>query len=113
MKNQTDLKIKAHLIRGAFYLLLLMAMCAIPFALAQRDTGKRTLVNSSAKEAVDANVYAALAAPPYSGSGAQAQLPNISNNGRSQLLTRTEQKRPRESTSRPVTGRARPTWRTQ
>ncbi len=101
MKNQTDLKIKAHLIRGAFYLLLLMAMCAIPFALAQRDTGKRTLVNSSAKEAVAANVYAALAAPPYSGSGAQAQLPNISNNGQSQLLTRTEQSQVPTKTSGP------------
>jgi predicted outer membrane repeat protein len=32
--------IKAHLIRGAIYLLLLLAVCVIPFALAQRTTAK-------------------------------------------------------------------------
>src|SRR6266403_3357454 len=31
---------KAHLIRGAFYLLLMLAACMIPFALAQRTTAK-------------------------------------------------------------------------
>src|SRR5438067_2622443 len=44
MKKQPNLTIKAHLIRGAFYLLLLIAVCAIPFALAQsrsRETTKR------------------------------------------------------------------------
>src|SRR6476659_3687536 len=35
MKKQINPTIKAHLIRGAFYLLLLVAVCAIPFALAQ------------------------------------------------------------------------------
>jgi hypothetical protein len=40
MKKQTNISIKAHLVRGAFYLLLLLAVCAIPFALAQRDTKK-------------------------------------------------------------------------
>ena len=34
MKKQINPTIKAYLIRGAFYLLLL-AVCAIPFALAQ------------------------------------------------------------------------------
>src|SRR6267378_4177157 len=40
MKKQTNPTIKAHLIRGAFYLTLLVAVCAIPFALGrpmQRD----------------------------------------------------------------------------
>src|SRR5947208_3666436 len=37
MKKQINPTIKAHLIRGAFYLLLLVAVCAIPFALAQRS----------------------------------------------------------------------------
>src|SRR5437764_6895443 len=37
MKKQINPTIKAHLIRGAFYLLLLIAVCAIPFALAQRS----------------------------------------------------------------------------
>src|SRR5438067_4629803 len=38
MKKQINPNIKAHLIRGAFYLLLLLAVCVIPFALAQRNT---------------------------------------------------------------------------
>ncbi len=40
MKKQINPTIKAHLIRGAFYLLLLLAVCAIPFALAQRNATK-------------------------------------------------------------------------
>ena len=40
MKKQINPKLKAHLIRGAFYLLLLLAVCVIPFALAQRSTAK-------------------------------------------------------------------------
>src|SRR5438876_1769511 len=41
MKKQINPTIKAHLIRGAFYLLLLIAACAIPFALAQRNVAKQ------------------------------------------------------------------------
>ena len=41
MKRQINPTIKAHLIRGAFYLLLLLAVCAIPFALAQRNPAAR------------------------------------------------------------------------
>jgi len=43
MKQQINPTIKAHLIRGGFYLLVLLAFCVIPFALAQsrsRGTGK-------------------------------------------------------------------------
>ena len=40
MKKQINATIKAHLIRGAFYLLLLVTVCAIPFALAQRSATK-------------------------------------------------------------------------
>jgi hypothetical protein len=40
MKKNTNLTIRAHLLRGAFYLLLLLAVCVIPFALAQRTTAK-------------------------------------------------------------------------
>ena len=39
MKKQLNPTIKAHLIRSAFYLLLLLGVCAIPFALAQRNAG--------------------------------------------------------------------------
>ena len=44
MKKQTNPDIKAHLIRSAFYVLLLLAVCVIPFALAQRGAGKRAFV---------------------------------------------------------------------
>ena len=42
MKKQINPTIKAHLLRGAFYLLLLLVACAIPFALAQRNAAKRS-----------------------------------------------------------------------
>ena len=45
MKKQINPTIKAHLIRGAFYLLLLVAVCAIPFALAQRNSTGRNFPN--------------------------------------------------------------------
>jgi hypothetical protein len=40
MKRQISPTVKAHLIRGALYLLLLLAASVIPFALAQRTTAK-------------------------------------------------------------------------
>src|SRR5690349_17564168 len=49
MKKQINPTIKAHLIRGAFYLLLLVAVCAIPFALAQRNTIKRSVATTENK----------------------------------------------------------------
>src|SRR5205823_11828316 len=42
MKKQTEPNIKAHLLRGAFYLLLLVTVCVIPFALGQRTTTKQS-----------------------------------------------------------------------
>src|SRR5207247_10091023 len=42
MKKQNP-SINAHLLRGAFFMLLLLAVCVIPFALAQRGSGKRPL----------------------------------------------------------------------
>ena len=51
MKKQTDPNIKAHFLRSAFYVLLLLAVCLIPFALAQRKSNNRgghaVLVTSS------------------------------------------------------------------
>src|SRR6266516_5219536 len=46
MKKQINPTIKAHLIRGVFYLLLLIASCAIPFALAQRNVGKQRVMRA-------------------------------------------------------------------
>src|SRR5205814_7052684 len=40
MKKQISPKVRAHLVRGALYLLLMLAACMIPFALAQRTTAK-------------------------------------------------------------------------
>jgi hypothetical protein len=42
VKKQIDSSIKAHLLRSALYLLLLLAICAIPFALAQRNAVKQS-----------------------------------------------------------------------
>jgi len=44
MKQQIALSAKAYLIRGAFYLLLLVSLTAIPFAVSQWEArGQRTL----------------------------------------------------------------------
>src|SRR5262245_405339 len=40
MKKQINHRINAYFIRGAFYLLLFIAACAVPLGLAQRDTSK-------------------------------------------------------------------------
>src|SRR6266516_815526 len=56
MKKQINPTIKAHLLRSAFYLLLLVAVCAIPFALAQRNAAKRSLTKPVAKANVAANM---------------------------------------------------------
>src|SRR5262245_18035908 len=42
-KKQKDLFIKAHLRRGVFFVFLVVAVCVIPFALAQRGIGKRPM----------------------------------------------------------------------
>src|ERR1044072_5515780 len=46
MKKQINPTIKAHLIRSAFYVTLLLAVCVIPFALAQRNTTKQRVAKS-------------------------------------------------------------------
>src|SRR5207245_3781516 len=48
MKKQLNPTIKAHLIRSAFYVILLLAVCVIPFALAQRNTTKRSVAKPKA-----------------------------------------------------------------
>ena len=69
MKKQINPTIKAHLIRGAFYLLLLLAVCAIPFALAQNRS--RASAKQIAAKSSDQSVNrAALGLKPAS------QLPN-------------------------------------
>jgi hypothetical protein len=53
MKKQTNPDTKAHLIRGAFYLLLLTGICAIPFALAQRNTARQGVATPVVKRDVN------------------------------------------------------------
>src|SRR2546423_11338980 len=43
MEKQNTSSIEAHLLRGGFFLLLLFAVCVIPFALAQRGIVKRPM----------------------------------------------------------------------
>ena len=64
MKKQINPTIKAHLIRGAFYLLLLVAVCAIPFALAQRNTIKRGQPGEQVKDGYEIRRCARLRAEP-------------------------------------------------
>ena len=48
MKKQVRPTIKAHLIRSAFCLLLLLGMCAFSFALAQRNATSQRVVSQRA-----------------------------------------------------------------
>src|SRR4026209_2625608 len=55
MKKQNNLTINAHLVRGAFYLLLLLTICAIPFVLARpgsRMTTKQIVAKSGSAAAL-------------------------------------------------------------
>ena len=73
MKKQINPTIKAYLIRGAFYLLLLLAVCAIPFALAQsRSRGTAT---AAAKSDAAAKTNQQHAAPPSSGAIGALAIP--------------------------------------
>ena len=85
MKKQTKHSIKAHLLWSALILLALLAVCAIPFTLAQsrnRGATKQTVANLN----TPAKAEPAQAAPPSTGAiSAKAQLPNISRTGQSQL----------------------------
>ena len=59
MKKQINPTIKAHLIRSAFYLLLLIAVCAIPFALAQRSKLSSTKARATKAPPTKAQIAAA------------------------------------------------------
>ena len=57
---------KTHLVRGAFYLLLLLALCVIPFALAQRNA--TTSAIDAAKMSLAVGVSSTSEAPEAQGS---------------------------------------------
>jgi len=71
VKKQTKPTIKAHLIRSAFYLLLLIAICAIPFALAQRKATRVSTANPAAKP----NAGAIAQLPPGDTSSLEGTVP--------------------------------------
>ena len=73
MKKQINPTIKAHLIRGAFYLILLVAVCAIPFALAQRNTKQHA---AAAKTSALVSSKGTLA-PASAFRAPAAKLPNV------------------------------------
>ena len=66
--NRTNPAIKAPRILGAFYLLLSLAACAIPFALAQRDMASKT-ASSPATSSESSAGTAPLAMPKFSTGG--------------------------------------------
>ena len=58
VREHSNSAIKAHLIRGAFYLILLLAVCAIPFALAQRGVSKLSVSTPTLAQGPAANTWA-------------------------------------------------------
>src|SRR6059036_3887987 len=87
MKKQINPTIKAQIMRGAFYLLLLLAICAIPFALAQsrsRGTAKQSVTKPNAVPGI--NLQSIDGTVPVGGAARvletrQSQLPTTSNTG--------------------------------
>ena len=80
MKKQINPTTKAHLIRGAFYLLLLLAVCAIPFALAQRHPKmSRTVSNPN-------SAHTTSLAPASSVRVPVPKLPNAKATAKNKLL---------------------------
>ena len=68
MKRQIKLSIKAHLPRSALILLLLLAICAIPFALAQsgsRGTNNRSVVNHAGQSRLPTKIVGPLRIPAF------------------------------------------------
>jgi N-acetylneuraminic acid mutarotase len=95
MKKQINPTIQAHLLRSGFYMLLLLAVCVIPFALAQRDTTGRNFAKrvspsvASAPESqspalsswsIVANYPAVIQSPAVSTDGTYAYSGGGSNN---------------------------------
>jgi N-acetylneuraminic acid mutarotase len=74
MKKQINPTIKAHLIRSACYILLLVAVCVIPFALAQRNTTKHSAVRPSAARGTTKLAGQATKAGPPSAAVARSML---------------------------------------
>ena len=86
MKKQRKPSIKAHLLWSALILLSLLAVCAIPFALAQ-SRSRGTTKQSVAKPNAPGNTYNPQVANRADGAVSDQPLPNISQTDQSQLPT--------------------------
>ena len=74
MKKQNDRTIKAHFIRSALYVLLLLAVCVIPFALAQRNANNRSVAPAPSR-----SFNPAIAPPSTEADQAQPTQPTVSS----------------------------------
>ena len=88
MKKQTKHSIKAHLLWSALILLSLLAVCAIPFALAQRNTAKRITAEQIAAANGQKTVPLSAGAVPATNPANPASR-SITSSDRSQLPQRT------------------------
>src|SRR5437899_859336 len=75
MKKQFNPSIKAHFVWSALIVLSLLAICAIPFALAQRNAAKPNVINPTTQSVPAAKIYPPQNAPP-STSAATAHQPS-------------------------------------
>jgi Kelch motif len=80
MKKQINSTIKAHIVRSAFYMLLLLGVCVIPFALAQsrsRGTIRRSAANASGAQSINPSLlsYDIRPRPPVSPAGVCTPAP--------------------------------------
>ena len=81
MKKQNDRTIKAHFIRGALYVLLLLAVCLIPFALAQRNANNRSIAPATSRGFNPATAPPSTEAAGTSSAASEAvpQFPTVSS----------------------------------
>ena len=88
--NKPPATIRTRLLRGAF-LLSLLGVIVIPFALGQQDASKGNVTKPAAKQNVAANTYRT--GPPVTEMfSAHSQQPNISRTELSHLITADERR---------------------
>jgi hypothetical protein len=75
MKNQTKQSINAHLLRSAFILLALLAVCVIPFALGQRTLPGQRAISAISSSVVEPPIPSGLPCTP--GWSAGGVLPSV------------------------------------
>jgi hypothetical protein len=105
MKKQINPTIKAHLVRGAFYVVLLLAVCVIPFALAQRNAIKQRSVvpKGQATKGQVAATKAQLAAQLARAKSAPAALAGARRGAPQQKSASAQSRLPYDVRSMPVT----------